>query len=327
MHQTLPLLSAIQFKKVTRNRLATLQVNLGYRCNQACVHCHVAASPKRSEEMSKETIDVVLTFLTKQKIQQLDLTGGAPELNPHFRYLVETAAKVGIHVIDRCNLTILEEPGQEHLADFLASHRVSIIASLPCYLEDNVDKQRGNGVFAASVRGLLRLNGLGYGFEGTGLQLDLVFNPQGPVLPPSQMELEASYKHQLRTRHGIEFNRLFTLANMPIQRFGSQLISSGQFDDYLNLLQAAHSDENLEQLMCKSLISVDWQGYVYDCDFNQMLDIPLQLNGRHRLHISELLHAEFFNAPVQVAGHCFGCSAGQGSSCRGALNSGNKKSD
>ena len=174
MHQTLPLLSAIQFKKVIRNRLATLQVNLGYRCNQACVHCHVAASPKRSEEMSKETIDAVLMFLAKQKIRQLDLTGGAPELNPHFLYLVETAAKSGIHVTDRCNLTILEEPGQEHLADFLASQRVSIIASLPCYLEDNVDKQRGNGVFAASVRGLLRLNGLDAGELLVGkLQLGL----------------------------------------------------------------------------------------------------------------------------------------------------------
>jgi radical SAM/Cys-rich protein len=320
VHSTLPLLKGIQFQAVKRACLETLQVNLGYRCNQSCVHCHVDAGPRRTEEMPRETVDTVLAFLASQRLRHLDLTGGAPELNPHFRYLVEHASKTGVRITDRCNLTILEELGQEDLAEFLASNRISIVASLPCYLEVNVDRQRGNGVFAASVRGLRRLNELGFGREGTGLLLDLVFNPQGPVLPPPQKELESAYKQELRARFGIEFNNLFTLVNMPIRRFGSLLVSNGQFDSYMALLQGAHADANLTKVMCRTLLSVDWQGHVYDCDFNQMLDIPFVLDGRKRLHLSDLLNADFAELPIQVAGHCFGCSEGQGSSCQGALN-------
>ena len=320
MHPTLSLLKPFHFPPVKRGRLETVQVNLGYRCNQSCAHCHVAASPNRVEEMSRETVKTVIDFLVAHNIQQLDLTGGAPEINPNFRYLVECAGEIGVHVTDRCNLTILEEPGQENLAEFLAFNRASIIASLPCYLEDNVERQRGKGVFASSVRGLKRLNALGFGHEGSGLTLDLVFNPQGPVLPPPQQALEAAYKQELLAQFGIVFNTLFTLTNMPIQRFGSALVSNGQFDAYIALLKGAHSDANLPHLMCRHLLSVDWQGFVYDCDFNQMLDMPLELNGCQALHLSDLLYANFDGAAIQVAGHCYGCSAGQGSSCQGALN-------
>jgi radical SAM/Cys-rich protein len=269
--------------------------------------------------MSGETIDAVLAFLERRRIATLDVTGGAPELNPHFRRLVTAAREMGVRVIDRCNLTILEQPGQEDLAAFLASRQVEITASLPCYLEDNVDRQRGKGVFSTSVRGLQRLNALGYGHEGSELILNLVFNPQGPVLPPPQDALEADYRRALAERYGVVFTRLYTLANMPIQRFGSMLVSKGQFQAYLQVLQEAHSDANLDAVMCRDLISVDWRGHVYDCDFNQMLDLPLARHGRERLHLSELIDADLTGSPVRVAGHCFGCTAGQGSSCGGAL--------
>ncbi len=319
VHQTLPLLEAIGFPPLIRSHLQTLQVNLGYRCNQSCVHCHVAAGPTRTEQMSAGTVEIVLEFLAKRRPGALDLTGGAPELNPHFRHLVKSAAALGIKVIDRCNLTILEEPGQEDLAAFLAECGVAVIASLPCYLEDNVDRQRGKGIFAASIRGIRRLNALGYGREGSGLELDLVFNPQGPILPPPQAELEAAYQRELNGRYGLSFNRLYTLANMPIQRFGSLLVSNGQFEAYMDLLKSAHSDANLESVMCRSLLSVDWQGYVYDCDFNQMLGIPLMRGQNHRLHLSNLMEEDLTANPIRVAGHCYGCTAGQGSSCQGAL--------
>jgi len=319
MHATLPLMRRYGFPQIRRTRLETLQVNLGYRCNQSCVHCHVNAGPNRSEQMSRETITDVLAFLEVAGVRKLDLTGGAPELNAHFRELVLRARELGTHVIDRCNLTILVEPGQEGLAEFLAAQRVELIASLPCYLEDNVDRQRGKGVFGKSLRALARLNGLGYGRAGSDLTLNLVYNPQGPVLPPPQKALEADYRSMLGERYGIVFNRLLTIANMPIQRFGSTLVSKSRFDDYMALLHGAHRHENLESVMCRSLVSVDWRGYVYDCDFNQMLDLPLAIAGKKRPQLSELIGRDLVGRPIAVRDHCYGCTAGQGSSCGGAL--------
>jgi radical SAM/Cys-rich protein len=319
MHATLPLMRHYGFPAIRRGQLETLQVNLGYRCNQSCVHCHVNAGPSRTEEMSRETVTDVLAFVGVAGVRKLDLTGGAPELNAHFRELVLRARELGVHVIDRCNLTILEEPGQEDLAEFLAAQRVEVIASLPCYLEENVDRQRGKGVFGRSLRALVRLNALGYGRRDTGLELNLVYNPQGPVLPPAQGPLEADYKRVLGERYGVAFNRLFTLANMPIQRFGSTLVSKGGFDAYMALLHGAYRSENLDSVMCRSLISVDWRGMVYDCDFNQMLDLPLAIAGSKRPQLSELIGRDLAGHPIAVRDHCYGCTAGQGSSCGGAL--------
>ncbi len=318
MHATLPLLKLTDFPAIRRGRLATLQVNLGYRCNQSCLHCHVNAGPKRKETMSRETADIVLDFLSASGVGALDITGGAPELNNQFRYLVEKARGRGAHLIDRCNLTILTEPGQEDLAAFLAYHQVEVVASLPCYLEENVDGQRGAGAYARSIEGLKQLNALGYGKEGSGLALNLVYNPTGPFLPPPQAQLEADYKREL-DKQGIVFNRLLTLTNMPIERFGSTLISKKQFADYMALLKRAHLDANLAQVMCRSLISVDWQGYIYDCDFNQMLGLPLALHGNPRPHLRDLLQTDLEGNPIAVADHCYGCTASQGSSCGGAL--------
>jgi radical SAM/Cys-rich protein len=319
MHAMLHRLAVSDFPAITRARLETLQVNLGYRCNQACLHCHVNASPQRKEIMGRETIEHVIAFLRHGEIKNLDVTGGAPELNPDFRYLVETARGLGLHVIDRCNLTILEEPGQEDLAVFLADQRVEVTASLPCYLEENVTRQRGEGVFATSIRALKRLNALGYGAPDSGLMLNLVFNPQGPVLPPPQAALEETYRRELKTRHGVVFNRLYTITNMPIQRFGSTLVSKGQFPGYMKLLRESHRHANLEQVMCRSLISVDWRGYVYDCDFNQMLGLPLGGGSKPRTHLSDLLQRDLEGQPIAVADHCYGCTAGGGSSCGGAI--------
>jgi radical SAM/Cys-rich protein len=315
MHDTLPLLDAVPFPAIRRSRLTTLQVNLGYRCNQACFHCHVNAGPNRTEAMDEPTTDLVLEVLDKRRIGTLDITGGAPELHPQFRRLAAAARDLGVKVMDRCNLTILLEPGQEELAAFLAANQIEVVASLPCYLEDNVDRQRGKGVFDKSIEGLRRLNRAGYGDPRSGLVLNLVFNPQGPKLPPNQTALEADYKRVLGERYGIVFNGLFVLANMPIQRFGSTLISKGQFRDYLALLEGAHRDDNLSGVMCRSLVSVDYQGYLYDCDFNQMLKLPV--NGRP--HLRDLLTLDLEGRSIRVAGHCYGCTAGQGSSCGGAL--------
>ena len=320
MHATLPLLAHTDFPPLRRQRVGTLQVNLGYRCNQSCLQCHVNAGPTRKEEMTAETIDAVLAFAAASPdIETLDLTGGAPELNRHFRRLVVAAGARGLRGIDRCNLTILEEPGFEGLAAFLAEHRVEVVASLPCYLEDNVDRQRGKGVFDASMRALVRLNRLGYGVPDSGLILNLVYNPQGASLPPPQDELEASYKQHLGERFGIVFNQLFTLVNMPIQRFGSMLISKGQFNAYMRTLRDAHHADNLAHVMCRSLVSVDWQGYLYDCDFNQQLGLPIADGARPRLHITEATADALAGRPIRVADHCYGCTAGQGSSCGGAL--------
>jgi radical SAM/Cys-rich protein len=319
MRNTLPLLDQIRFPAIRRDRLETLQINLGYRCNQSCVHCHVNAGPNRTEEMTGAVADLVLEFLRLRKIPTLDITGGAPELNPHFRRLVRAARKLGVKVMDRCNLTIMEQPGQEDLAEFLASERVEVVASMPCYLRDNVEQQRGQGVFDGSLRGLRQLNAIGYGRD-PALPLHLVYNPQGPSLPPAQAELEADYKRVLADQYGIVFNKLYVLANMPIQRFGSMLITRGEFESYLGVLQDAHLDANLGGVMCRSLLSVDWRGYVYDCDFNQMLDLPMTRGHNQRVHLSDLLEGTVDGNPIRVAGHCYGCTAGQGSSCGGALN-------
>jgi len=319
MHATLPRLEASDFPAIRRKRLETLQVNLGYKCNQSCLHCHVNAGPTRTEMMSRETISEVIAFLKSSGVKTLDVTGGAPELNPHFRGLVLAARNLGVHVMDRCNLTILEQPGQEDLAQFLAVQAVEVVASLPCYLEQNVDAQRGKGVFEASIRALKALNALGYGRTGSGLVLNLVYNPQGASLPPPQARLETDYQRHLAERYGIAFNRLYVLTNMPIQRFGSMLISKGQFERYMHLLKSAYQPANLESVMCRNLVSVDWRGYAYDCDFNQMLGLPLRLNGRPRVHLRQLTRAELDGNPIVVKDHCYGCTAGQGSSCGGAL--------
>lgn len=320
MSATQPLipLHDTRFPAIRRGRLETLQVNLGYVCNQTCFHCHVNAGPNRREVMDRDTVDLVLDYLRASGAKTLDLTGGAPEMNPHFRDLVREARRLGVKVMDRCNLTILEQPGQEDLAAFLAEHQVEVVASLPCYLEQNVDAQRGDGVFQASIRGLQQLNARGYGQPGSGLVLDLVFNPQGPNLPPPQGPLEADYKRHLGEHYGVVFNQLFTIANMPIHRFGKQLRKEGRLEAYLDLLKGAHRDENLAAVMCRLLISVDWQGYVHDCDFNQMLGMPLG-GGSGRTHLRELMGTDLEGREIAVADHCFGCTAGQGSSCGGAL--------
>ncbi len=318
MLDTFSLLLKTDFPALQRTRLDTLQANLGYRCNQSCLHCHVAASPRRTEEMSWEAMELLLQFVQRQGVATLDLTGGAPELNPHFRRLVLAARAQGLKVMDRCNLTILNEPGQEGLANFLAENEVEIVASMPCYLEENVNRQRGDGVFESSLAGLRQLNALGYGVTGSGRVLNLVYNPAGPSLPPDQVKLEVAYKEQLASRYGIVFNQLYALANMPIQRFGSQLVANDGFHHYMGLLKAAHRDDNLAGVMCKSLISVNWQGFVYDCDFNQMLGLPLG-EASAPVPLADLLATEFDGLPIRVADHCYGCTAGQGSSCGGAL--------
>ena len=320
MLATLPLLEETDFPPLKRDKLQTLQVNLGYRCNQQCLHCHVNAGPRRPETMSRETIEDILHFLRRQpEVRTLDLTGGAPELNPHFREFVECARRLGVHVLDRCNLTVIFEPGQETLPEFLAEQGVEIIASLPCYLSDNVDRQRGKGVFDKSISALRRLNDLGYGQAGSGLVLNLVYNPQGPALPPPQPQLEQNYRRFLSERFAITFNRLYTLTNMPIQRFGSMLISKGQFNAYMALLRTSFARENLAHVMCRTLLSVDWQGYLYDCDFNQMLGLPLRHRAKARTHISEICGESLQGKYIVVRDHCYGCTAGQGSSCGGAL--------
>ncbi|MEX1993514.1 MAG: arsenosugar biosynthesis radical SAM (seleno)protein ArsS [Steroidobacteraceae bacterium] len=318
MHATLPLLRATDFPAIRRRALDTLQVNLGYRCNQACLHCHVNAGPTRREMMDPDTLALIPQVLRARRIGTLDLTGGAPELHPGFRDLVTAARALGVRVIDRCNLTILFEPGQEDLAQFLVRERVEIVASLPCYTAENVDSQRGDGVFDKSIAALQSLNGLGYARPDSGLTLNLVYNPLGPTLPPPQGPLQAAYRRELRERFGIEFNELFVLTNMPIKRFGSTLISKGRFQEYMRLLRENYSAGNLNGVMCRTLVSVDWRGRLYDCDFNQQLDLGLP--GSRRLHLQDLLTFGLEGNPISTADHCYGCTAGQGSSCGGALN-------
>ncbi|MET1079789.1 MAG: arsenosugar biosynthesis radical SAM (seleno)protein ArsS [Pseudomonas sp.] len=315
----LPLLDQLAFPAIRRGALQALQVNLTYRCNQRCLHCHVNAGPNRTEAMTDECLAVLHQVIDAHPVETLDLTGGAPELHPRFRELVRHARREGLRVIDRCNLTILSEPDQEDLADFLADQRVEVSASLPCYSRGNVDQQRGDGVFDASIAGLRQLNALGYGQPDSGLLLNLVYNPQGPSLPPPQQALELDYKRHLAEDFGIHFNHLLTITNQPIARFGSTLVSRGQFTDYMQLLRDSYRAENLAPLMCRSLVSVDWQGYLYDCDFNQMLELPLALIGRERAHLRDLLQTGLDGNPIATRDHCFACTAGQGSSCSGAL--------
>ena len=301
-----------------RGPVRTLQVNVTRRCNLACHHCHVESGPKRSEALGREGAARVLELLeANPQVEVLDLTGGAPELSEHFRRLVTGARRLGRRVIDRCNLTVLFEPGQEDTAEFLAAQGVELIASLPCYARENVDRQRGRGVFAGSIEGLRLLNRLGYGRPGSPLRLDLVYNPQGPSLPPAQAELEARYRAELGALFGIEFHRLLTLANMPIRRFARQLERTGRHAAYLSLLANHFNPATVPELMCRHLLSVDHAGRLYDCDFNQALDLPFPGPEETIWDVEDLRALE--GRPIATAGHCFGCTAGAGSSCGGAL--------
>ncbi len=328
MLDTLPLLKAISFPDIRRKQLDILQINLGYRCNQQCQHCHVNAGPKRTEVMTAEVLADTLRFINNNGIKTVDLTGGAPEMHPEFLSLIKQLHTMQVHIIDRCNLTILNEPGYESLAKTLAENCVEIVASMPCYMEENVDKQRGNGVFKSSIEALQKLNQLGYGQPDSPLTLNLVYNPQVAVLAPSQEILETDYKKFLDEQFGIVFNELFTITNVPVKRFGSLLLSRQEFYPYMELLQQSHSDTNLDGVMCRYQLSVDWQGYLYDCDFNQMLGLPLTrtvnkgsgiAERTEKLHISNVSLAELDRKDIIVAGHCYACTAGQGSSCGGAL--------
>lgn len=306
---------------LTRSGIDTVQINVGKLCNQACLHCHVDAGPKRTEIMDRRTAELALAFVRAANAVTVDLTGGAPELNPSFRFLVEQALRDGRRVLDRCNLTVLFEPGQEDLPIFLATMGVEVVASLPCYLVENVEKQRGRGVYEKSIEALHRLNAVGYGLEHSDLALNLVYNPIGSHLPPPQAQLEADYKRELRTKFGIRFNHLYTLTNMPIARFAHTLRREGQFDAYLELLATAFNPATLDSLMCRNLVSISWDGFIYDCDFNQMLDLRLD-NGKP-IRLGEQSSAELVRLlarrDILVGSHCYGCTAGAGSSCGGAL--------
>ena len=302
---------------LTSGQLKSLQVNVGKLCNQTCRHCHVDAGPDRRELMTKENFLHCLRLLSESTIETVDITGGAPEMNPLFEWFVTEVRRLGRHVIDRCNLTILTAPGFTHLPQFLAEHQVEVIASLPCYLEENCDAQRGDGVFQKSIEALKLLNGLGYGRENSELKLSLVYNPVGPSLPPNQQKLEQSYRDQLRQRFGIEFNHLYTITNMPISRFLDDLLQTGRYEKYMALLLNAFNRDSVEGLMCRSTISIDWQGNLYDCDFNQMLDLPL--TDALPRHISGVRITDIENRPIAVGRHCYGCTAGAGSSCTGSL--------
>jgi len=321
MRDSWPLLNKSDFPAIRRRSLDTLQMNLGYLCNIACTHCHVNAGPNRTELMDRATMAQALAVIDRFSIGKLDVTGGSPEMNPEFRWLVAEARARDVHVIDRLNPTIMEEPGYDWVAPFLAEHRVEAVASLPCYSKENVDAQRGNGVFEASIRALRTLNGHGYGKPDSGLVLNLVYNPVDASLPPAQEVLMADYKRLLADEFGIVFNNLYTLANMPIKRFGAVLLAKGRFDEYMTLLKNSYRRENLNDVMCRDLVSVDYRGYIYDCDFNQMLGLPLGGAEEHT-HLADLLELEDVPRGIAVADHCYGCTAGQGSSCGGALSGG-----
>ena len=307
-----------KFPEIKRDYLDTLQINIGYKCNQTCTHCHVDASPTRTEMMSNQIIKLIPKVIKANNIKMLDITGGAPELHPKFKQLVREVRSLNVEVMDRCNLTILTEPGYENMASFLASNKVQITASLPCYLEDNVDKQRGKGVFEKSILALKKLNSYGYGTNESDLLLNLVYNPSGPQLPPSQKELEDTYRRELQERYGIFFSNLFVLANMPINRYEKYLKIIGKLKEYNNLLKDNHNPGNLKSVMCRTTISVDWKGYLYDCDFNQQLG--MKRHGKIK-HLDDLLLpiVSLKNNPITIGNHCFGCTAGAGSSCGGAL--------
>ena len=300
-----------------REVITTLQVNIGKLCNQACHHCHVEAGPKRTEIMERKTVDRLLELLAVEpQIHTVDITGGAPEMNPHFRYFVTEIRRMGKEVIDRCNLTVFYEPNQEDTPEFLADNQIQVVASLPCYLEDNVDKQRGKGVFGKSVSALQKLNSLGYGKDGSGLKLHLVYNPIGAHLPPAQAGLEAAYKKKLRDEFDIEFNQLFTITNMPIKRFAHMLERDGLMEQYMQLLIDSFNPKAASGVMCSELVSIGWDGKIYDCDFNQMLEMPIGWNQKTIWDIQKLNELD---KTIAMGDHCFGCTAGSGSSCTGAL--------
>ena len=305
------------FPFIKKEYIETLQVNIGLKCNQACKHCHVNSSPLRTEKMSNEIISLIPKVIDKYKIKTLDITGGAPEMHPEFRNLINSLSNKNIDIIDRCNLTIFFERGYEDLPQFLAKNRVKIIASLPCYEKDNVELQRGYGVFDKSINALKLLNNLGYGKSKDGLQLNLVYNPINPMLPPSQEILEADYKRILFEKYNISFNNLYTITNMPINRYADSLKRENKLDPYYNLLKENFNQNNLENLMCKKTISVNWQGQIYDCDFNQQIN----LNGNNGPKtLFDLMNKSFkFDYEVAVKDHCFACTAGAGSSCGGTL--------
>jgi len=315
MHKIYPLIKDTDFPQITRLSLKTLQVNLGYKCNQSCLHCHVNASPKRTEMMNKHTIDEVINFSYQNNVGTVDLTGGAPEMNQYFEYMIKKLREKNIHIIDRCNLTILQEKGMSRMIDFLAEHEVEIVASLPCYKGINVDAQRGKGVFTKSIKALQRLNKKGYGMNKK-LMLNLVYNPQGAELPPKQTELELEYKSYLLENYNILFNNLFTITNMPINRFGSTLISKKMFHSYMDLLKSTFSQIAKENVMCRNLLSIDYEGYVYDCDFNQMLGVDI---SNKKTHITDIKKDELVNKIIATGDHCYGCTAGSGSSCGGVI--------
>ena len=306
-------------QSLSRRTVDVLQVNMGRYCNLACIHCHVESGPTRKEMMSRETVDAVLRFLAGTSIPTLDVTGGAPELHRDFDYLVESARSLGRHVMDRCNLTVIFEPGKEYLPEFFQRHQVELVCSLPCYSQENVDKQRGKGTFDSSIRALRRFNEVGYGRTDSGLVLNLVYNPVGPHLPPAQNKLEQDYKRILREQFGIVFNHLFCLSNMPITRYATHLKLRGEYDRYVELLETNFNTATLDQVMCRNLISIGWEGLVYDCDFNQMLDLPLRDRAGKPLDIASLALDQVVNRPITVGDHCYACTAGCGSSCGGAL--------
>lgn len=310
------MLAAHDLPQLQATGLDVLQVNVGKLCNQTCTHCHVDAGPDRRESMSRETAEAVIQAIRRFKIPTLDITGGAPEMNPNFRWLVEQASKLGCRVIDRCNLTILVAKGFQDLPEFLAEHRVEVVASLPCYLEENCDSQRGDGVFQRSLAALRRLNQLGYGKADSGLRLTLVYNPAGASLPPNQVELEAAYRRELDSRYGIVFNELHTITNLPISRYLDDLLQAGNFAAYMQKLVDSFNPQTVSHVMCRSMLSVDWQGNLYDCDFNQMLEMPASMPSRR---IEELRWEHIAHRTIATGRHCFGCTAGNGSSCQGAV--------
>ena len=295
-----------------------LQVNLGKLCNMTCAHCHVDAGPDRREIMDRKTIDQCLQVLNDYPaIETLDLTGGAPEMNPHFCEFVSSAKAMKRHVIDRCNLTILMAKGFEYLPEFLAENKVEIVASLPCYLEENTDAQRGDGAFQKSIAALQYLNNLGYGRGSDGLILTLVYNPVGPSLPPDQKSLEASYREQLSQNYDIKFDRLFTITNMPVSRYLEHLVQTGQYETYMQKLIEAFNPASIIGLMCRNTLSVGWDGTLYDCDFNQMLELTIA--DKPNAHISDFDLNALASRSIVVGQHCYGCTAGAGSGCQGAI--------
>jgi radical SAM/Cys-rich protein len=306
-------------KDFSRRGVDVLQVNMGKYCNLACTHCHVESGPNRTELMSRETVEAVLRFLEGTPIPTVDITGGAPEFNPNFNYLVESAVRLNRHVMDRCNLTVIFEPGKEYLPEFFKRNQVELVCSLPCYSQENVDRQRGKGTFDLSIRALQLFNKLGYGQRESDLELNLVYNPVGPHLPPPQDQLEQDFKRILKEQFGIVFNRLYCLSNMPITRYAAHLRLRGEYDRYIELLETNFNADTLTQVMCRNLISIGWEGSVYDCDFNQMLDLPMTDGNGEHLNIASLTLNQILKRPIVVGDHCYACTAGSGSSCGGAL--------